>query len=294
MRRSRPMKFRLVLVFAAAVTTTVSAQQTPVPTLRAQGDGVVLVAQGLTPVPTFSVVSIKRNTSETLPRTQMLPGGRYVVTAMAASVILRNAFGIGAENRIIGGPDWLFRDRYDVDARAEGVDRIPPGQLAPMLQHLLAERFNFRGRVEQRMLPVYALVEDRAGSAKAKLKATGVDCADQSAVDKARTTTAPGVLPLCALRSEGGGQTGALIGSGVSMERLARALSGAAGRTVINRTNIAGEFDVALEWSASLDAAVEQVSVFTVLRERLGLRLESAEAPFDVLVVERIDRPTAN
>jgi uncharacterized protein (TIGR03435 family) len=79
---------------------------------------------------------------------------------MAASVILRNAFGIGAENRIIGGPDWLFRDRYDVDARAEGVDRIPPGQLAPMLQHLLAERFNFRGRVEQRMLPVYALVED--------------------------------------------------------------------------------------------------------------------------------------
>jgi len=69
-------------------------------------------------------------------------------------------------------------------------------------------------------------------------------------------------------------------------------MSAASGRPVINRTGLDGLYDIDLEWAPTPDAA--GLSIFTAVEEQLGLKLESGTAPLDVVVVERIERPTEN
>ena len=71
------------------------------------------------------------------------------------------------------------------------------------------------------------------------------------------------------------------------MDLLARNVSGDAGRVVVDRTGLAGRYEATLEMSPDL-------TVFTALREQLGLRLEPIRVPLPVLIVEHIERPTPN
>ena len=70
------------------------------------------------------------------------------------------------------------------------------------------------------------------------------------------------------------------------------------GRRVFNRTGITGLYDIELEFapprSADDPSTATGVSIFTALREQLGLRLESARGPGEFLVVDSIERPTEN
>ena len=76
------------------------------------------------------------------------------------------------------------------------------------------------------------------------------------------------------------------------MSTVAQALSGAAGRPVLDRTGLTGRYDISVDWASSPD--VDSVSVFTAVQEQLGLRLESTTAPLDVVVIEGVERPSEN
>ena len=81
------------------------------------------------------------------------------------------------------------------------------------------------------------------------------------------------------------------------METVSQVLTPQAGRPVIDRTGLTGMYNVLLKWRPSLSTdtpADDAVSIFTAVQEQLGLRLESGTAPLDVVVVERIERPTEN
>ena len=90
--------------------------------------------------------------------------------------------------------------------------------------------------------------------------------------------------------------TGVLDGGGVTMETLMQILTPQAGRPVSNRTGLSGGYDILLKWTAALgaDTPADAVSIFTALQEQLGLKLESSTAPLDVVVVDRIERPSEN
>jgi uncharacterized protein (TIGR03435 family) len=144
-----------------------------------------------------------------------------------------------------------------------------------MLRMLLAERFQLKVHMESQNLPVYALVVASSGS---KLKpATGA----------------------------GGPQStklGQLVMPKMSMAQLSQILEFDLDRPVIDRTGLAGDFAIHLEWTrerdrtAAGDASVDQSrpSVFTAVQEQLGLKLDSVKAPVDVLVIDRAQLPTAN
>jgi uncharacterized protein (TIGR03435 family) len=87
--------------------------------------------------------------------------------------------------------------------------------------------------------------------------------------------------------------TGTLTGT-MSIKDLAVTLTGASGRPVFDKTGLAGNYEVDLKWTPTLGADTSAVSIFTALQEQLGLKLESATAPLDVLIVDRVERPTAN
>jgi uncharacterized protein (TIGR03435 family) len=93
----------------------------------------------------------------------------------------------------------------------------------------------------------------------------------------------------------------------VSLDVFGRALSGQLGRLVIDRTMLTGTWDLLMEWApvrplqapdgggaVAPPAGADRPSVFTAIQEQLGLRLESATAPVNMLIVERLELPTEN
>jgi uncharacterized protein (TIGR03435 family) len=78
------------------------------------------------------------------------------------------------------------------------------------------------------------------------------------------------------------------------MARLAEYLSAQAGRPVMNNTGLTGEYDFRVEWSADPAKDPSAPSIFTALQEQLGLKLEPAKGPIEVIIVDRAEKPSEN
>lgn len=149
------------------------------PTMSAAGRGALIAAacvlaaspsavQGLSPAgqdrpgPSFDVASVRLHVSDDR-RTMMVtqPGGRFLAVNVSARMLIRSAFQL-QDDQIVGGPDWLDTDRFDVDARATGVAGAPGVELLGMLQSLLIDRFTLMTHRETREVAVFALERARA------------------------------------------------------------------------------------------------------------------------------------
>jgi uncharacterized protein (TIGR03435 family) len=254
-------------------------------------------------LPTFDVASIKPNRSADIGSYFGAPRGQLTATNVTLWELVRNAYRLQGF-QIVGGPEWLLADRFDVVAKPAGEPA--PEQLALMVQALLAERFRLAVHRETRELPVYELrLAAQAGVRAAGLQPSTTDCAAITARGGGAPPSAPppaGVRPACGIRT----QPGRMIAGGVTMARLAGTLSVFAGRIVIDRTGLEGGYDFDLAWTpdrvsqeapppgvAPLPAADPNgPSLFTALTEQLGLKLESGRGPVEVLVIDHAERPT--
>jgi uncharacterized protein (TIGR03435 family) len=246
----------------------------------------------------FDVVSVKRNTGELGPGGGIgqQPGGRWQMINMPIASLIYSAYPTPS-HELVGLPDWVTTERYDVVARAAGVPTRT--QLEAMLRAVLADRFAFRGHVEAVERPVYALVVARPdGRLGPDIRRFTGDCAAYGAAVQRGETPAPPPTP-----ANGAAPCGMLFGGdrilagGISMEMLATNISQAAGRVVIDRTNLPGVYEFSLHYSMRPGPAAagdETPSIFVALHEQLGLTLEPARAPIDRVVVEHIERPTAD
>jgi uncharacterized protein (TIGR03435 family) len=238
----------------------------------------------------FEVASIKRNTSiSDMGGGGPRPGGRYQLTNMAGRTIAALAWGLPT-GRVIGAPEWASVERYDIDARSK--EKPTPDETRRMLQGLLRDRFQFVGHVEQREFPVYLLMPLRSnGTLGPGLRPAPFDCADPASRAKITALNLPPGRMVCGFTLN----DGVLNGGSMALTDLEPVLTSAAGRPVLNRTGITDKFDVDLKWATTApDAAADLVSIFTAVQEQLGLKLESATAPLDVLVIDHIERPTEN
>jgi uncharacterized protein (TIGR03435 family) len=253
---------------------------------------------GQDPGPNFEVVSIKRNTTGSGGMSAgSRPDGTWQMTNGTAESLLYSAFRI--QNRdIIGLPEWAKQERYDVIARAGNRPSREEEEL--MMRGLLAERFKFRGHIEQREIPVFALVIARPDrSLPSGLVRLPVDCAALGEARRRGETVNPTPLPdgsaPCGYSMRGGTQL-VLTSRGIPMERLADSLGSAAGRVVIDRTDLKGDYAFTLTYDLPrTDGGNGDIpTVFTALPEQLGLRLESSRAPVDTLVIDQLERPSQN
>ncbi len=83
-----------------------------------------------------------------------------------------------------------------------------------------------------------------------------------------------------------------MTGVGISMQSFARNLSGATGRNVVDKTGLSGGYDFELEFTPDQSPDTTGPSLFTAMQEQLGLKLDSQRAPVEVLVIDRLERPT--
>ena len=238
--------------------------------------------------PAFEVASIKP--SDPAGTIGIRRSGNHIATRSTSLLFLITwAYDVQSD-RVFGKPGWVDSVRYDVTANAAQDERpapprLPgqPTELQQMMQTLLAERFKLVIHRETRELPVYALVAAKGGA-------------------KVQLTKAPDVMGQNPFSMPARGR---LIGTQVSAEMLAKALSGQVGRTVQDQSGLEGVFDFKLEWepdaSARADGGAASAdlragsSLFTALQEQLGLKLETRKGKVEVLVIDRMEStPTEN
>lgn len=238
----------------------------------------------------FEVTSVKVNTSGRPGSDVSFRPDQFVAVNVTLRQLLAEAHSLETF-RIVGGPDWIDRERFDVQARAQTP--VARGEALPMLQALLVDRFALKARVEQRERPIYALVlASRDGKLGPRLT---------PAVESACVARIPGVRrpagepPTCGQLTSSSGRA---AGRSVGLDLLASELSRPLDRVVVNRTGVPGLFDLDLEWSVDPTSATTDSDrtpvLATALDEQLGLRLQSATGRIDVLVVDAAARPSGN
>lgn len=271
-----------------------------------------------TAAPTFEVASVKPNRTGAPGGSFVMPPGRFTATNIPLKVLITNAYQLSFF-QVVGGPGWVGTDRFDIAAKAP--DGAPPEQTRAMVRTLLKERFKLVVHMETQDTPIYALVRagDRLGP---KLTRSTMDCGPIRAQRAAATAAAarargaapvpvPGApdsneKPVCQMRLSGrGGATLSLRAGNITMATLANSLRTYAGREVVDRTGLTGEFDFELQFAAlpttsAADGGVpvapldDAASVFTALQEQLGLKLESTRGPVELMIIDSAERPTEN
>ncbi len=303
----RFVPFRLVAVAALALTIE------PGIPLRAQGQ-----PQDPAPLPRFEVVSVKPSTGPTGERGQ--PGGRYTATR-TARFFIADAFFFGTPlqmARVLGGPEWLDSELYELNAKAPGELRGgpagPPRELFLMIRSVLQERFKLKTHMETRDLPVYELVLARPDrSPGPQLRQATVDCDALIAGVRAGgppPARQPNEPPPCgAMRGPA-----RILSGGIPMSQFANMLTlviadanGPAGRddarVVIDKTGLDGRFAFTLAWTPDRipdtppPPGIPPVdpngpALDTALQEQLGLKLQSGRSLMDVVVIDSVERPT--
>ncbi|HEX3879099.1 MAG TPA: TIGR03435 family protein [Bryobacteraceae bacterium] len=220
--------------------------------------------------PQFEVASIKLNTSnDRYSRTNSDRGTLFIGNNTLFSLV-QMAFGI--PNFAITAPAWLPGERFDITAKfPEGTS---PAERRLMMQALLTDRFHMVFHREKKAIPGFALIVAKNGPKIQPVKDNG----DRNA-------------------NTGGGR---FIMEQMPMDDVARQLTGKLGQPVQNETGLAGVFTFSMTYNPDngMSGKAEDStipSVFTALEEQLGLKLAARKIPFDVVVVDSIDKlPMAN
>jgi uncharacterized protein (TIGR03435 family) len=196
-------------------------------------------------------------------------GGRFAVAGTPVMWSLSYAFGL-KDFLIVGAPEWLsaFESAYDMEGKPPRP--VNDQECREMVRSLFIDRFKLVAHREMRESSVYLLTVGRGG---AKLREGG------------------------GVRLNGGVQIGALgtpeWPDGWTMSALADYLSYFAGRPVVDRTGLSGTYGITLDFSRE-DADHDRPSIFTAVQEQLGLKLDSGNAPVEVLVIDSVQKPSAN
>jgi uncharacterized protein (TIGR03435 family) len=249
--------------------------------------GSVTILNGQPPAPRldarFDVVSIKLHRgSNDFGSIGWRPGGRWVQVNSTIGGLIRSAYPTKVD--FVGAPSWVDSEQFDIEAKA--TFDPDPDERRTLLRQLLAERFAFSAHYETLDRPVYSLVLAHEGKVDSRLKHIDIDCNTYRRGTDNPTLPSSGP-PLCGF-SFGGTTSMTLASGGRTMQALGDSISNLAGRPVVDKTGLPGNYAFTLE-GVGFD---DNQSIFTALQEQLGLKLESGRAPLDVLVIDHIERPT--
>jgi uncharacterized protein (TIGR03435 family) len=186
--------------------------------------------------------------------------------------------------QVTGGPAWVSTSRFQVDARTERT--TTPAQMRTMVRQMLAERFALKAHTDVRERPIYRMVVARRDG-KLGPSIYRIDDAECG-----------GSIPRpCDLAVWSGG----LTSSGMGLQQLAvtlfnRSQTTGVDRPVVDHTGLAGMFGFTLMFSSftTVPHVSDDPSIFTALREQLGLKLEPARGPVELLVIDSVEQPTPN
>jgi uncharacterized protein (TIGR03435 family) len=219
------------------------------------------------------------------------------------------------DKQMIGAPAWVDSDLYAIVAKAPAG--APPNAGPTMLLNLLKDRFKLATHSETREMPIYGLILARAdGQLGPGLKPSSPECQAEVAALRAGRSPATGPGPSALPASIdvnnppcgwSGRSQGMVKGGGMWLVGVAQVLTSLTGRPVVDKTGLTGVYDLSLEYdpdSASGTAPLPGITpatgnpgapnIYTALQEQLGLKLDNQRGPADVIVIDRIEKPTVD
>ena len=229
-----------------------------------------------------------------------------------------NVYGLGVEDgvRVRGGPDWVCKDRFTIDATTQGPSD-PATMQGPMLRALLEGRFQLKTHIDTEQVPAFALTVAKGGL---KIKPVQEGACEplpprtpgvpntvrpHSAADVRR-----GEKPSCAFIGDRNGPNMVYVAGGTTLAPLRMIGGSLGGVQILDKTGITDKFNFILEYSIDentpgdtrfLDPSntvssdiPRAATIFTALEEQLGLKLEPAKAPREFIVIDHVERLTPN
>jgi uncharacterized protein (TIGR03435 family) len=251
------------------------------------GTADIVLAQGSRPA--FEVASIRRNVSQQLGGTiiEYPRGGGFRATKATVHELMRVAFGV-RDDQLIGGPDWVRTDRFDINARA--ATDVRREEILLMIQTLMETRFSLAIKKEQPVREVYVLRVTRAdGRLGPDLRKSPDDCSTRPTSPREIAARMP---------KPSSGARPSFAGTCEQIAAIARALERRLQTAVVDDTRLTGLWDFAVvhgNLQAIPEPNVDEApSLFIALQEQLGLKLERERRPIDVVVIVSIRSPTEN
>jgi uncharacterized protein (TIGR03435 family) len=249
-----------VVVIAPVLLVSVNAIQT-----RAQSQD-----QNAKPIaPLYKTTSVKPSKAGIdADRTTKLSPDEVTVANETTQEIIRGAYDV-KDDQIIGAPSWLNSQRYDIDAKldtsaAEQIDVPNPR----MVQALLSSRFKLAAHRETKLIPAYELVIADDGP---KLRESVRDDADSRIIQD---------------------ENGRITGREVPIATLARILSEELGRPVLDKTGLSDHYDVLLQWPTAPGSS--EPAILAAIQDQLGLKLVPQLMPKEFLVIDHVEKPSAD
>ena len=316
------MRYLLAVIPIAAVVTL--SAQTP-----------VMLTSGQAPPPPpwdaphleFEVASVKTNKSGPLSSMMRTVPSEFRMTNIPLRILIFQAYRVSTY-QLIGGPNWLDSERFDIIAKAPAGST--PDQTVLMLRGLLAERFKLKVHAETREAQIYTLTLARSdGKFGPKLAKSTDDCEKILAERRAAATAAraggagpipftmpgPNERPVCSMNMRptpmpNGPPLMNFRAGGQPLSLLVSQISSIVNKRVVDRTGLTGLYDFELQFSmATLGGQMplttqapgtgntptapidDGPTIFDALRE-LGLKLEPERGPVEHLVIDSVEKPT--
>lgn len=243
--------------------------------------------------PAFEAATVKPAADNAIQNRMLTPSpNRISIPSMTLTWLIYTAYGEGLNTaaKVKGGPGWMNQTAWAI----EGVAHEPATQrqFQAMLRTLLEDRFGLKVHTETVNIDVYALVRDRSdGKFGPKLQAWDGACAD----GRAPSADDDPALPRCF----SGYRTSGIVLDGATMFSAAELLSlpqsrNLLGAIVQDRTGLTGRYKMELDYQFTAPPELAGPSLFTAIREQWGLKLEKAQGPLKVIVVDDAQRPTPN
>jgi uncharacterized protein (TIGR03435 family) len=245
----------------------------------------------------FEVASLKPNASGFAGFTIVpLPGGKLNATNISLKRLIAVAYSM-TDFQIFGNVPWLESERYDMEARAPGPASLP--ELRLMLQPMLADRFKLKFHRETREMRIYTLTQVKPGSfGPGLVEIPNGECSVETTQQPALKNGTP-----CGVVNMGAGR---INGQRGRIAQLCDRLSTLLSVTVVDKTRLQGNYNIAMTWTPDPESErtltgdrppagdVPGPSVFTAIQEQLGLKLTAGKGPVEVIVIDSVEKATAN
>jgi uncharacterized protein (TIGR03435 family) len=265
---------RIAAILLAFLVPGVSAQTPPSQPMAADAN------------PVFAVATIRPSDPYSDGKGTFIKGRHYATLNTTLSYLIQYAYGFHAR-QIVAGPEWLDKDKYDIAAVPDGEGQPSDDQWKIMVQKLLTDRFALTFHRDIRDLSVYLLIVGKGGSKLAKSDG------DPSSTADLTFGRIGGVIRLPARNATIDDFTHVMQRNMVDRPIVDR--TGLTGRFNFTLTFTPNEYQIAMVGGGLPPPGVNPPpELFTAIEQQLGLKLEPAKAPAKVLVIDHVERPSAN
>ncbi|QEE26561.1 TIGR03435 family protein [Terriglobus albidus] len=226
--------------------------------------------------PSFEVATIKPSSPDEQGTRVIIHGRQFSTVRTTLNELVFFAYGLH-KGQILGAPDWFSSERFDISAVPDVQGEPSPKQWQSMVKKLMADRFQVKLHYEKREFSVYALTIAKSGP---KLTMSQGDPNGSAGL--------------------GFGPPGNFGAINAKMSDVANAMAyDMVDRPVVDQTGLQGRFDLRLTWKPDdMHSATERTDtspdIFTAVEEQWGVKLVSTKAPVDVLVIDHVEKPSAN